>query len=85
MEEQRKQFLGDGEEAQLSSLCESATRHRNDCRLRANSPILDDRQKAEAKEIAEWLGVWLRTPELFVDWLDLRRASQDFRARFGGS
>ncbi len=35
-----------------------------------------------AKEIADWLEIWLRTPELFSDWLDLRRSSTQFRQRF---
>lgn len=34
-------------------------------------------------EIAEWLTVWLQTPELFENWLVLRRQSRDFVDRFG--
>lgn len=37
----------------------------------------------EQGEIAEWLKVWLQTPALFNDWLELRRRSDEFRARFG--
>lgn len=36
----------------------------------------------EQAEIAEWLKVWLQTPALFKDWLELRRRSDEFRARF---
>jgi len=42
------------------------------------SPI----QRAEQAEIAEWLKVWIQTPSLFVDWLDLRQRSTDFRKKF---
>lgn len=50
--------------------------------LRAKRKSLDEAQRTEQLEIAEWLGVWLRTPNLFKDWLDLRRRSEDFRRKF---
>ena len=43
---------------------------------------VDERKRAEKAEMAEWFAVWLRQPEIFDDWLDLRRRSQDFRDRF---
>ncbi len=33
-------------------------------------------------EIAEWFTVWLQTPEIFDDWLELRRRSANFREQF---
>ena len=33
------------------------------------------RFRAEQAEIAEWLKVWIQTPILFADWLELRRRS----------
>lgn len=38
--------------------------------------------RVEQAEIAEWLKVWLQTPGLFKDWLELRRRSDEFRAGF---
>ena len=38
--------------------------------------------RAEQTEVAEWLKVWLQTPQLFADWLELRKRSEDFRSRF---
>jgi hypothetical protein len=38
--------------------------------------------RVEQAEIVEWLKVWLQTPALFKDWLELRRRSDEFRARF---
>ena len=57
---------------------------RQDSLLIARSKIIAERQRAEAKEISEWLRVWLVAPELFRDWLDLRMRSAEFRKRFGG-
>jgi hypothetical protein len=38
--------------------------------------------RAAQSEIAEWLKVWLQTPSLFKEWLELRKRSDEFRARF---
>ena len=35
-----------------------------------------------AEEVAQWLSVWLQTPELLKDWLELRRKSADFAQKF---
>jgi len=34
-------------------------------------------------EIAEWLRVWLETPNLFREWLELRKMSEGFLRQFG--
>ena len=38
---------------------------------------------AEEAEIAEWLTVWLQTPDAFETWVSLRQRSADFKERFG--
>jgi hypothetical protein len=50
--------------------------------LHAKDRTLDQLIRVEQAEIAEWLAVWLQTPKLFTEWLELRRRSQDFRAKF---
>ena len=35
-----------------------------------------------AQEIAQWLTIWLQTPQIFSEWLSLRRGTADFQARF---
>jgi acyl-CoA thioesterase len=50
--------------------------------LLATSRQISAHDKAIAAEIAEWLTVWLQNPQIFADWLVLRRESPDFRARF---
>ena len=49
----------------------------------AKDRTLEPRERAEQAELAEWLKVWIQTPNLFEDWLDLRRRSSDFRKKFG--
>lgn len=35
------------------------------------------------RELAQWLTIWLQTPEAFESWLLLRKRSADFKERFG--
>jgi hypothetical protein len=35
------------------------------------------------QELGQWLTIWLQNPQIFREWLDLRRATADFRDRFG--
>ena len=51
--------------------------------LLAQDRKLNPTQRAEQAEIAEWLKVWIQTPSLFADWLDLRRRSPEFQKKFG--
>lgn len=42
----------------------------------------DPKRRELAAEVAQWLTIWLQNPTIFAEWLDLRRASPDFQARF---
>jgi hypothetical protein len=48
--------------------------------------LLTANEKAEnrelAQEVAQWLTIWLQTPQIFSEWLSLRRSTTDFQARF---
>ncbi len=67
---------------ELKELREIVVAAREESLLRARSKILAEEQGRQAKEISDWLSVWLRAPELFSDWLDLRRRSPEFRRKF---
>ncbi len=49
----------------------------------ASNPRVQAAKRQEKKEIASWFQVWLETPDLFADWLELRKASDEFRSIFG--
>ena len=38
---------------------------------------------AVARETAQWLTVWLQNPQIFDEWLDLRRSTKEFQELFG--
>ena len=49
----------------------------------ANDPRrLGDLRRVQA-EAAEWITLWLQSPELFENWVRLRRASENFKSTFG--
>jgi len=58
---------------------------RQNSQLSAQSSVLAAEQREEAKEIVEWLAVWLRSPQLFPDWLDLRMRSGEYKKKFNTS
>jgi hypothetical protein len=68
--------------AEAQSVRSMAIEARERAKRHARRTTLSQRQRAEQNEIAEWLGVWIKTPGLFEDWLELRRRSPDFRRRF---
>lgn len=69
----------------LRRLSEAVQSSREDCLLVARSPIVEAGKRAEVSEIVEWLGLWLKQPEIFADWIELRQRSGDFVERFGNT
>ncbi len=49
----------------------------------ASNPRVNAAKRREKEEIARWFQVWLETPDLFSDWLELRKRSQEFQDLFG--
>lgn len=40
------------------------------------------RDRNLAQELAQWLTIWLQNPQIFPEWLALRRATPEFQLRF---
>lgn len=55
-------------------------------KLRAESLARNRRvgaeKRREKQEIASWFRVWLEAPDLFFDWLELRKGSEEFKQMF---
>jgi hypothetical protein len=83
IENRRREVEQMEDNAGLQRLREVIAFARQDAFLIARSKVIPDPQRAEAKEISEWLRVWLVAPGLFRDWLDLRMRSAEFRQKFG--
>ncbi len=81
LEELRQEITDD--RARLRELTDRAIQIRQDRLMMSESPVLSEAERAEATEIAAWLEVWLRSPDLFSDWLALRLTTSEFRRLFG--
>ncbi len=82
LDEQRQRLEGANDEKGLKRLRDLIARVRADSQLIAQSKIIDDAGRKQASEISNWLMVWLQSPELFLDWLDLRQRSPEFVEKF---
>jgi hypothetical protein len=82
LEELRRELSRNQDVKGLRDLRDAVLKSKQDRALVAGSLVLAETERSTAKEIAGWMGLWLRTPELFADWLDLRRSSAQFRKRF---
>ena len=60
--------------------------HQSVLQIKTELELLAGSQKAAdrdlAAEVAHWLTIWLQTPQIFPEWLSLRRATPEFRERF---
>lgn len=78
------------DERYRAALAEEQREPAEDCRraamlVRRRAALVARNQKvapgkrAIKEEIARWFTIWLQTPDLFFDWLDLRQQTEEFR------
>ena len=71
-----------GDEIALSELNTLAVDSRKTLMKRAKDQSLSPQAREVQAEVAEWLRVWLETPNLFAQWLELRKVSAAFITKF---
>jgi hypothetical protein len=84
LEDLRQQQGRDADQRALAKLRSIAVEARRLAESIAKSRSSGQAIRAEQAEIAEWLKLWLQTPALFNNWLELRRRSDEFRTKFRG-
>ncbi len=77
------QAQAESNEQNLRKLREVPLQAGREAQLIARSKIVTEEDRKVAREIVEWIGVWLQQPELFDDWLSLRQRSPEYRKKFG--
>lgn len=82
LEKLRARFERTGDDETLRQIRTLAISARQAAMLRVENKALVETERAEQSEIVEWFGIWLQTPNLFAQWLELRKSSPDFRQRF---
>jgi len=68
---------------EVTELRELVMAARDEVSLQSRSTLIEDAWREQLREISNWLSVWLQSPELFSDWLDLRRRSPEYTRKFG--
>jgi hypothetical protein len=83
LEKLRKSSESSGDQISSKQARDAAVNGRQIAESLAKDRTLNQTQRDEQAEIAEWLKLWIQTPSLFEDWLELRRRSPDFKGKFG--
>ena len=76
LETLRVRFLSEGDEARWQIVVEHVREWKEEL---ARKPT------ELAKEMVQWLAIWLQNPDIFEDWSELRQNSLEFRERFPSS
>ena len=79
MENLRKKFESESDREGLRLLREQAIAEKE----RKLALLKKAGSTPATSEIAEWLNIWLKSPEVFDTWVKLRLASPDFKSKFG--
>ena len=85
LENLRKQFARKGDREGMRRVVDAALKGKQRAQMISRNAKVVERKREEKAEMAEWFTVWLNQPEIFEDWLALRRRSKDFRERFNST
>ena len=83
MENLRRKLTDDGDLVGLRLLRRLGVDEKERQVVIAGKPRLEPARREAAREIAEWLTLWIQSPEVFENWIQLRRRSEDFTRKFG--
>jgi len=79
----RRKLAAENNKGSLNDLKQAVLEFRRELQEQAARDRTPADAKLRAAEVDEWLSHWLRTPEMFFTWVDLRRNSADFKEKFG--
>ena len=82
LDELLRKFRGEGNRPAAERVLEVARLGRRRAEMIARNHRVDPHKREEKQEILQWFKIWLETPDAFFDWLDARKQSPDYQARF---
>ena len=82
LENLRREFERKRDREGLRRVHETVLKGKQRAQMIARNAAVNERKRAEKREMAEWFTVWLNQPEIFADWLALRLKSKEFRRQF---
>ena len=83
LENLRRKFLSENDKEGLRLVRETALKGKQRAQMIAGNAKIDKKKRAEKAEIAEWFTLWMQSPEVFENWIQLRQNSKDFKEKFG--
>ncbi len=83
MENLRRKFEAEGDKKGSRLVAETAREGRMRALSDSMDKLLDEHTRSVKGEIAEWLTLWMQSPAMFEQWVELRSVSPDFRNKFG--
>ena len=78
----RKKFAGENDREGLRLLNKTVLNGKGRALEISKNETIDQNKRRENSEIAEWFTIWLGSPEVFDNWVELRMASKDFKEKF---
>lgn len=83
LENLRRKFSADKDKEGLRLVRETAIKGKQRASMIGNNSRVEANKRAEKTEIVEWFTIWLQSPEIFENWIELRTNSKDFKEKFG--
>ena len=83
LDELMRKFREQNEHAAVERVLNVARLGKRRAEMISHNRKVEAPKREEKKEIAEWFRIWLETPDAFFDWLEVRKASPEFREKFG--
>jgi len=78
LEQLRQQYLAAGDPKGVASCRQLAALGRQRAELISRNRRVAHNKRVQKKELANWFRIWLETPDLFADWLALRKKTPAF-------
>ena len=82
LDELMRKFHAKGEHAAVERVLNVARLGKRRAEMIAHNHKVEAHKRAEKVEIANWFRIWLETPDAFFNWLDVRKQSPEFLAKF---
>ncbi len=82
LENLRRKFTNEKDKEGLRLVRETALKGKIRAQMIAGNLKIDQKKRAEKAEIVEWFTLWMQSPEVFENWIQLRQSSKDFKEKF---
>jgi hypothetical protein len=82
LENLRQKFLRENDREGLRLVRETGIKGKTRALMIAQNPQTSPQSRVQKSEIAQWFKIWLQSPEIFENWIEVRQKSPDFVDKF---